>query len=441
MSPRRTMGAVIQLSGPRSELAALPPQVRRVFLGVALSALGSGLTVPFLYVYLSQMRGVPTVGVGLLLAAMGAVAAGVVPVVGMLIDAVGPRVVAIAGQAAMLAAVLILAGADSLPRIVLALALFSSGNSATHPAMTALLARLVEPARRQRAFGWQFMLINAALGTGGLIGGSMISLAELGSFQRLYALDAASFAANALVLASLPRGTGLLGAGAAESSGSSAAGGSAAAGGWRRVLADRAMRRYVVLSTLLLTFGYSQIETGFSAYAVDVAGVEPRVLGWAFGANTATIVLAQLTSLRYVDGRRRSAMLSLTGAIWALSWAVVAVSALVPGPAAAICIVGGLALFGLGETVLAPTAPALVNELAVEDLRGRYNALAGLTWTVSMMAGPAVGALLIGTGHAGVWVAATVGGAGVSSILFRRLRAHVTDAQDGVARVAVPVAH
>lgn len=210
----------------RAEFLGLPHQVRQVYVGVALSTLGSGLTVPFLYVYLSQMRGVPTIGVGLLLGAMGAVTLVVVPVVGTLIDRFGPRAVAIGGQLAMVVAVAVLAVADSLPRIVAALALLTSGHAATHPA---------------------------------------------------------------------------------------------------------------------------------------------------------TIVLAQLVALRYVEGRRRSSMLSLTGAVWAVSWAVVAAAAVVPGSAAAACIVGGLALFGLGETVLSPTAPALVNDLATEELRGRYNALAGLT--------------------------------------------------------------
>jgi hypothetical protein len=63
----------------RAEFLGLPHQVRQVYVGVALSTLGSGLTVPFLYVYLSQMRGVPTIGVGLLLGAMGAVTLVVVP--------------------------------------------------------------------------------------------------------------------------------------------------------------------------------------------------------------------------------------------------------------------------------------------------------------------------------------------------------------------------
>ena len=35
----------------------LDPRVHRILVGFAFSALGSGLTMPFLYVYLAQVRG------------------------------------------------------------------------------------------------------------------------------------------------------------------------------------------------------------------------------------------------------------------------------------------------------------------------------------------------------------------------------------------------
>ncbi len=43
----------------------------RLFAGVALSALGNGLTLPFLFVYLARVCDLPTSTVGLVLAGMG----------------------------------------------------------------------------------------------------------------------------------------------------------------------------------------------------------------------------------------------------------------------------------------------------------------------------------------------------------------------------------
>jgi MFS family permease len=88
-------------------------------------------------------------------------------------------------------------------------------------------------------------------------------------------------------------------------------------------------------------------------------------------------------------------------------------------------------MFGLGETLWAPVAPAIVNDLAAEELRGRYNALQGMTWTVSMVIGPALAGLLIGNGLVHVWVACTVGGTALAAVLFLNLRRHLSPLQDG----------
>ena len=49
----------------------LHPYVWRVVLGFAFSSLGSGLTMPYLYVYLSTVRGIETATVGWVFAWMG----------------------------------------------------------------------------------------------------------------------------------------------------------------------------------------------------------------------------------------------------------------------------------------------------------------------------------------------------------------------------------
>ena len=62
------------------------PLARRLILGIAFSALGTGLTMPFLYVYLSQARGIPTQTVGFIFAWMGIVSFIAAPFGGTLID-------------------------------------------------------------------------------------------------------------------------------------------------------------------------------------------------------------------------------------------------------------------------------------------------------------------------------------------------------------------
>src|SRR3954464_10113859 len=81
----------------RTRQPSLDPLVRRLFLGIAFSALGSGLTMPFLYVYLAEVRGIATATVGLLFAWMGLLGFVGSPLDGSLIDRFGPRPVMIVG--------------------------------------------------------------------------------------------------------------------------------------------------------------------------------------------------------------------------------------------------------------------------------------------------------------------------------------------------------
>jgi MFS family permease len=407
--------------------AGLHPLVKRIFVGVAFSALGSGLTMPFLYVYLAEVRGIPTATVGLLFAWMGLLGFLASPVCGSMIDRFGPRPVMLGGLVVEAACVASLAFVESTLHAAVVASFITLGTVGLHPASTAMLTRLVPESQRQRVYGFQFMLLNAGLGVGGVVSALIIHVDDVASFQRLYFLDAASYLVYVAVLISLPRGTG-----AFARTGPTDEAGDGPLPGWGVVLRDRTLLRVVALSVLVITFGYAQFEAGLAAYAVDVAEIPARSLGWAFGANTAAIVIGQLVTLRLIKGRRRTSMLALCALIWSASWAVIASSDAVSGWVAVALVVLGLGMFGLGETLWAPLAPALVNDLAAEELRGRYNALHGMTWTVAMIIGPALAGLLIGNGHAQVWVACTVGGTALAALLFWDLRRHLTRTQDGL---------
>ena len=173
------------------------------------------------------------------------------------------------------------------------------------------------------------------------------------------------------------------------------------------------------------------MEAGFAAYVTETGGVPVNRLGWAFAANTAIIVLGQLVALRMIPGRSRSRLLAVAAAIWSVSWVIVSLTGRAEGSVAIAYAVLGLGLFGLGETIWAPVAPAVVNDLAPEHLRGRYNAFQSMVWTVSGVAGPATAGILLGNAKAGWWVVAVVGGTALAALMFLRLHRHLTPAQDG----------
>src|SRR3954452_9540570 len=223
---------------------ALDPLVRRLFVGVACSALGSGLTMPFLYVYLAEVRGISTTTVGLLFAWMGLLGFAGSPVGGSLIDRFGLRPVIITGLSAEAVGVASIAFVhDAWPASVVA-SFITRGTVGLYPATTAMLTPLVPEDHRQKVYGFQFMLMNAGLGVGGLVSSLLVHLGDPSSFQRLYLLDAASYLAYIAVMLSLPRGTGAL------------APRPAATGprpGWGTVLRDRTLLRVVLTSVVVVT--------------------------------------------------------------------------------------------------------------------------------------------------------------------------------------------
>jgi predicted MFS family arabinose efflux permease len=146
----------------------LDPLVRRLFVGIGFSALGSGLTMPFLYVYLAEVRGISTATVGLLFAWMGLLGFVGSPLGGTLIDRFGPRPVMLVGLTAEALGVASLALVESALHAFVVASFITLGTVGLYPASTAMLTRLVPEPARERVYGFQFMLLNAGLGVGGV---------------------------------------------------------------------------------------------------------------------------------------------------------------------------------------------------------------------------------------------------------------------------------
>ena len=77
------------------KIEKLPKQARVMLLGIALSALGNGLVLPYTFIYFHNIRGFPIAVAGLI-ASYGAFSSlAISPLVGNLIDKWGPKPVLI----------------------------------------------------------------------------------------------------------------------------------------------------------------------------------------------------------------------------------------------------------------------------------------------------------------------------------------------------------
>jgi MFS family permease len=160
-----------------------------------------------------------------------------------------------------------------------------------------------------------------------------------------------------------------------------------------------AMSTLCALMFVAAFVGYAQLNAGMPAYARAISDISTRGLGLAFAANTLVIVLLQLLVLQRIEGRRRTRVIVLMALFWAASWALLGASGLLPGTWSATFFVAACAsVFAVGETLLQPTMPAIVNDLAPDHLRGRYNALTSGCFQAASILGPIVAGFMIGHG-------------------------------------------
>ncbi|MFJ9612967.1 MFS transporter [Streptomyces noursei] len=410
---------------------AMGAALRRIQLGNALSAFGSGFTVPYLYVYVANVRHLGANTAGAVLAMLAISALIVLPLTGRVIDRRGPLPVAVVGTVSAAVGSLGIGLSATEPMVIASAVALGAGIAVIQPALATMIVWCSTTVTRSRAFATQFFLNNLGLGIGGLVGGQLVDETHASSFVRLFAIEAVMFLVLGAAIATvrLPRAPKVEDAVPTEER---------AKGAWRVLFGDRRMVWLCVLGFVLFFACYGQFESGLAAYATEVTRIAPATLGIALAANTAAIVVAQFVVLKLVERRRRSRVMALVGVVWTVAWLAAGLSGLVRGSqvVATVLLISTYALFGVGESLLAPTVAPLVADLAPASLIGQYNSAFALVKQLALAIGPAVGALMVGHGMHVAYIAMLVACAVGISVLALRLGRMLTPAQDQPHRVA-----
>ena len=414
------------------------PGSLRLLLGASLvSAIGTGLTLPFLIIYLHQVRHISLAASGLLIATVAVVALPVAPLAGALVDRHGPRAVMITALSLEAVGIAALATVHSAAEAIPVMLLYGLGQAANWPTWNALLGVIVDdPELRPLAFARHFQLLNLGIGIGSIIAGLVVRVAKPGTFEAIYLIDGATNLVLVAGVAVLPRRLfQVRGAHPSFTDPDSpeAARHDPERSGYRAVLADRVFRRYLVVIVVMMSAGYAALNTGAVGFATTVVKAGPAAIAVAYAFNTSLIVIAQPLGLWAVERMRRTTALAFVSAWFALAWIVLAAAGLLPGTIAGrVLVVAFYTVFAIGEVFLSPANSPLVNELAPPALRGRYFALSAACFTVANIASPAIAGIMLGAGLGylllGLFVACCLG----AMVATRWLRRAVTDEQDGV---------
>jgi MFS family permease len=380
---------------------SLSSEVRRMLLGIALNALGNGLVMPFAFVYFHSVRHIPISMAGLIFSYGALIALMAAPLVGTLIDKWGPRPLLILSLFVLGLGYASFSLIRTIPQAFLVMTFVAIGNSAAWPSQGALTTELTPDDLRERIYGLQFAFLNLGLGLGGLASSLIVAIDKPHTFEILYVGDGISFFVYVLVVLTLKN--------VGHRSKAQRDHNASLEGGWGDVVRDRVFIKVWVVALFAIFLSYSQIEVGFASFATTVADVRPSRLAWAYAVNTAVIAIFQLWVIKGLKKVARAKALAIAMVFWALAWAVLSIAGLYKGIAVPALIVCQL-VFAIGEMVWSPIMPAIVNQMAPDHLRGRYNAASANTWLIGMIMGPASAGVLLGAGLWGLWITLLFGG-------------------------------
>jgi MFS family permease len=396
------------LSGPVMVLQA----------GTAINYFGTGLILPFEIIYLHEVRGFPTATAGLVLATIMGTAAVVTLPSGALLDRFRARPILITGNLVSALGYGGLAFVDRPWQGFVCSAVGGAGFGVAGTANRVLTLTLVTPEQRAASIALFRVAGNFGLGAGATVAGFIVASAtHLRTFQALYLFDAVTFAVLALVvLVWIPNPRPANGASDSDSG-----------GGFRAVARDRLLLALIAANIVLVMVGGAFFSNVLPPFATAHTPVGPGEIGIVIFLNTFFIVVAQVPATGVVKRMRRTHALAATSALFAVGLLAVLLATLTRSTPAATTVLAGVAIvIAIGECAQFIVLGPVVAELAPPHLLGRYMSLYGLSFTVGVALGPAVGGALLATSPDAVWwggaLALAVTGAG-----FLRLGHRIPD--------------
>jgi MFS family permease len=402
---------VRSLPGYLSSLRPRLPRDAHVLLtGGLVNAFGNGVVLPFLIIYLHNVRGISLGVAGLAAATQSAAALMSGFVGGSLSDRIGPKRVLVGALCVMTVAFALMPLIRTPWQAFAIYIVWGAGSGSFWPAQSTLLAGLTPPLRRAPAFALLRLTMNLGAAVGGVVAGFIASVAHPSSFTVLFYLNCVTFLAYALVLTRV-RNPDLHP--------------QRADGGWRAVARDRTFVAYTALNAVFMAAAISLMVELLPAFAKNVTHVSEQEIGVIFALDAIGIVIFQLPVAKLAEGRRRMHGLAAMGVIWAASLMLVWTAGVwTTGTVAAAVLAGAMLVFAIGECLHGVIHAPLGVDLAPPQLVGRYLALSSLSWQVGWIVGPAAGGFVLGHAPLALWPAAAavnLACAGAALALERRL--------------------
>jgi len=372
----------------RSTYSRFPEKFWIVVGAGFIDNIGSTLLFPFFALYITQRFGVGmteagyVLGLNSLCGLFGSVVGGAVT------DKFGRRSIILFGLVFSAISTLSLGFISRYAILLPFSALIGFLGSIAHPAHIAMVTDLLPEEKRTEGFGIQRVADNLSWIIGPTIGGLIAGR----GFIYLFITDAVisclvAFIFYKMIPETMPARTS---AQARQSIASTFR-------GYIKVLSDRPFVAYLLVSLLCLLV-YLQMYSTLSVYMRDVNGFPARYYGYLLSLGGVMVVLAQLWITERTRKKPPFLMMAAGTLFYAIGFTMFGLFR------AFIFFVAAITIIMIGEMILIPVSQALAAKFAPEDMRGRYMAAFGLSWSIPSTIGPsAAGFILDNFNPASIW--------------------------------------
>ena len=356
---------------------------------VFIDRLGGFMLYPFFALYLTHKFDIGMSTVGILMA--------VFSISGMVGSALGGAIADRMGRKTVIIFSLILSSlsalgmgfAPSLGILIAVIVVVGTLSSIGHPAHEAVVADLLPEKKRAEGYGIIRVVFNLAVIIAPPLAGLLIS----NSYLTLFVVDAMiSLISAIVVLLALPETKPTAHPQAKPESMKQTF------AGYGQVFKDTPFLAFIGV-TVLMTLVYMNMNSTLGVYLRDQHGLPEISYGWLISINAVMVVLLQFWVTRRLEKFRPLLMMAAGSLLYAIGFEMYGFV-----PTFALFVVA-MIIITIGEMVVTPFQQSLVASFAPEDMRGRYMAVSGLTWSIAFTVGPYFAGLLLDSANPNLlWV-------------------------------------
>ncbi|CAL9497808.1 Multidrug resistance protein MdtH [Streptomyces sp. enrichment culture] len=387
----------------RETVSGLPSAFWWLWTSTLVNRLGA-FVATFMAIYLTLDRGYSATYAGFVVALHGL--GGVISSLGagVMTDRLGRRPTLLVAQVSTAVSVAALGFVHDPVGIAAVAFLVGMASNASRPAVQAMMADIVRPEDRIRAFSLNYWAINLGFAVSSMAAGFIAEYSYLAGFL-LEALM--TMVCAVVVFVKLPESKPVR---------SSAEAAREESVGLGTVLRDGRFMSVVGLSFLIALI-FQQGSIGLPV-AMGAAGFTPADYGMAIAVNGVLIVALQIPVTRFIEHRDPGRLLVISSLLAGYGFGLTAFAGSVGVVVLTVCV------WTLAEIVNAPTQTGLVVRLSPVHGRGRYQGMYTMSWAVAAFVAPLMsGAVIDRFGAEWLWglcaVVGTLAGLGYAALMRR----------------------